>query len=144
MSPLKEKWTHAMGGKGRNLFNWVMKYHKNTILENMLRPKRVTAGLGDLPVQFTTNRVESINNLLKKETNGTLPINQCAAHIQNLVGRQHRNVARALIDRRPYKLDPKYAHFKVNINKWLTWSKVSNTFEVMFWPFSKKIFCLFS
>ena len=85
----------------------------------MLKTHRIAAGLGDPPKQFTTNRVESINNLLKPETNGALSVNQCVSKIRELVERQQRNVQWAIIDKGPFKLHPDYSSFKVELNDWM-------------------------
>jgi len=58
--------------KGKELFNWVARYKSEIMMENMLKPVRRRA-----PPPPPTNRVESLNSLLKLETNGPLPINEC-------------------------------------------------------------------
>ena len=90
----------------------------------MLKPLRIAAGLGNPPQPFTTNRVECINNLLKQETNGPLPVNQCVQRIKQLVERQQRNVRWAIIEKGPYKLHPDYIQYKVDPSEWVNWSEV--------------------
>ena len=59
----------------------------------MSKAIRSKAGLGSPPVKFTTNRVESMNQLLKLETEKKkMTVYDLAVKVQELVERQQRNV----------------------------------------------------
>lgn len=63
----------------------------------MSKAIRSKAGLGFPPVKFTTNRVESMNQLLKLETEKMkMTVYDLAIKIQELVERQQRNVTWAV------------------------------------------------
>ena len=59
----------------------------------MLTTKIVFDCLNNYPPRnFNTNIVESLNSLLKLETNGPMPINECVEKIKKLVEIQQRDV----------------------------------------------------
>ena len=62
------------------------KYKVKCMKETMLKQVRSQAGLDGQ--EFTTNRVESINSLLKLETEGPSTIDDCINKIRRLVERQ--------------------------------------------------------
>ena len=85
----------------------------------MIRPVRIRAGLGDPPVQFTTNRVECINHLLSDEADGqpqNLP--QITKIVRALVERQRKNVEWAIIGKGPYRLHPTLEKHEVSEEAW--------------------------
>ena len=124
LASLKIAWEERLFDKGIQLYTWFNQYQSLTMKNCMLKPLRISAGLGNPPQPFTTNRVESINNLLKKETNGPLPVNQCVQKIKQLVERQQRNVRWAIIEKGPYKLHPDYIQYRVDPSEWVNWSEV--------------------
>jgi len=114
-----------MGKKGEEFFNWFRKHKSTAMRDCMLKPLRRKAGLGIFPKRFTTNRVESVNNLLKLETKGALPVDECIKQISELVMRQRRNIIWAFIGKGPFMLHPSYQSFKVDENVWMSWDEVS-------------------
>ena len=92
---------------------------------HILKPVRIKAGLGNpYPERFSTNRVESINSLLKLETNGSLPVDECVKKIRELVNRQKRNIENAIIGKGPYDIHPNYKSVQVDEATWMTLSEV--------------------
>ena len=70
MAEVGKKWKKQMGIRGENIHLWIAKHKADEMVDSMLRPVRIRAGLGNPAPQFTTNRVECINHLLSDEANG--------------------------------------------------------------------------
>ena len=49
-------------------FQWFVKYCKEEVRVTMLKDQRIKVGLGDPPQPFYTNDVESLNNVIKHQT----------------------------------------------------------------------------
>ena len=124
MVRLKSLWDERLPKRGKQLHGWIKTNHEATMRDYMLKKHRIAAGLGDPPKQFTTNRVESVNNLLKIETNGPLPINQCVQKIKELVERQQRNVESAICGKGSYEVHEDYSSLKVDQCEWMNLTEV--------------------
>ena len=85
---------------------------------------RISVGLGNLPQPFATNRVESINNPLKQETNGPLTVNQCVQRIKQFVERQHSIVRWAVVEKGSFKLQPDNKQYRIDPSDWVSLSGV--------------------
>ena len=98
---------------------WLKCYKSDTIQDTMLRSKRRQAGLGDLPMAFTTNASESINALLKiqvqhKKSDVPLFLEKLKAAIDE----QQREVERAIIDKGKYKFKEAFENLVKSENEW--------------------------
>ena len=47
-------------------FSWFQQYQRNVIAESLVQKVRIEAGLGNPPVPYYTNEVESKNHILKQ------------------------------------------------------------------------------
>ena len=102
----------------------MIKYKADEMVNSMIRPVRIRAGLGDPPVQFTTNRVECINYLLSEEAGGqsqNLP--QSTKIVRTLVERQRKNVEWAIIGKGPYRLHPTLQEHQVSEETWCSMTR---------------------
>ena len=119
MAEIKQIWKERMGSKGEQVHSWVIKYKADEIVNSMIRPVRIQAGLGNPPLQFTTNRVECVNHLLSDEADGqpqNLP--QFTKIARTLVERQRKNVEWAIIGKGPYRLHPSLEKHRVSEETW--------------------------
>ena len=119
MAQIKHIWKERMGSKREEVHSWVIKYKADEMVNSMIRPVRIRAGLGDPTVQFTTNRVECINHLLSDEAGGqpqNLP--QFTKIVRTLVERQRKNVEWAIIGKGPYRLHPTLQEHQVSEETW--------------------------
>lgn len=95
---LKVVWEQLLEQKGLEFYEWFQKQKSNLVINSMLKDVRRNAGLGDPPSTFTTNRVESINSILKLETNKKKKdVYSFIKIVQETVERQQRNIEWAMI-----------------------------------------------
>ena len=100
---------------------WFLKYCRQTVAENMIRPVRERALLGSPPQPYYTNEVESKNNVLKQHLKykaSELP--QFVENMKKLLTEQRREVERAVATTGEYRLSPNYGHLAVSPQKWFT------------------------
>ncbi len=119
MAEVGKKCKEQMGFKGKNIHSWIVKQKADEMINSMLRPIRIRAGLCNPPPQFTTNRVECINHLLSDEANGqsqNLP--KFAKTARDLVERQRKNVEWAVIVKGPYRLHPLLREYEITEEAW--------------------------
>ena len=119
-----------MQKKGKEPYRWFAHYRSVIMRDSMLKSIRTNAGLGDPSRNFNTNRVESLNSLLKLETNGPLPINKYVEKIKKLVERQQRDVIWALIGKGSNKLYPSVEYLQVDSSVWMNWNEVKKYYLI--------------
>lgn len=124
LNSLLNLWKDRLGDKGTEFYRWFTKYKKEVMKSYMLKPVRAKSGLGNPPKKFTTNGVECVNSLLKKETNHALPADQFVAKVSNLVDRQKKNVEWALIGKGPLKMHPSIQSFEISSQRWFQFTQV--------------------
>lgn len=82
---------------GNDLFQWLNE-RSNVIKSSMLKSVRAKAGLSSSDLRFTTNRVESINAVLKLEKGGKkMDVCDFVDMVQKSVERQQRNIKWTII-----------------------------------------------
>lgn len=114
---------------------WFVKYQVQRIKKNMLKPVRVSAGLGSPnPKPFYTNAVESMNRLLSDETDHkpqSMP--EFCEKAKSIALRQQRDVERAIVGLGPYRLHPKIKDMQIDEETWIGLSELerSNYIEMV-------------
>ena len=118
---LEEKWnSHAPG-----FFDWFVKYKTQSVIDSMIKPVRVSAGLGNPPEPYYTNDVESINRVIKRKTNyKTCEWPDFCKLAYDLVKEQDTEVEKALIGIGEYKFKVKYKHLEIPLRKWSSMSAI--------------------
>ena len=84
----------------------------------MTKSVRAACGMGSLPKQFVTNRVECLKSHSKREAGRNVLVDQLVESIQELVERQQRNVEWALLNKGPLKLRISMRHFAIKEDHW--------------------------
>ena len=85
-------------------FQWFKTYHSDLVKEKMLKPVRCKAGLGNPPVQYTTNPNESVNSQVKYKVDyKASELHIFCEKFEELVDMQTRNIELAFtIGNGPY------------------------------------------
>eukprot|EP00794_Sanderia_malayensis_P015515 gene15515-17099_t len=85
----------------------------------MVRHKRTEAGLGDPPIEFTTNNNKAANLVVKKHLDFQMKeLDKFIEEIKELVEQQFRDEDRAIFRRGPYKVSEELRHLAVDSNRW--------------------------
>ena len=113
LGALKPKWDNLeMNSKkcAPEFHDWVVKYHPQMMVKSMIAPVRESAGLGSPPEQYTQNRVESMNRVLKDTSDhhkcSWVQLNDM---LQTIVREEHVGFERALYGSGEYKLKTEYS-----------------------------------
>ncbi len=100
---------------------WFLKYCRQTVAENMIRPVRERALLGSPPQPYYANTVESKNNVLKQQLKyKTAQLPQFVEHMKKLLTEQRREVERAVATTGEYRMSPNHSDLAVSTQKWFT------------------------
>ena len=102
-------------------FSWFLQYQRDVIAESMVQRVRTEAGLGNPPVPYYTNDVESKNHILKQHVYykaSELPT--FVDNMKDLLQQQRKEVERSIIAQGEYKLQENYTKYGVQSVKWFT------------------------
>lgn len=102
-------------------FSWFQQYQRGVIAESMVQMVRTKAGLGNPPVPYYTNEVESKNHILKQHVHykaSELPA--FVDSMKNLLQLQRKEIERSVIAQGEYKLQDDYKKYSVQSTKWFT------------------------
>ena len=84
----------------------------------MLKPKRISCGLGNPPAPFYTNDVESQNNVIKHQTQyKAKELPEFVATIQAMIANQKEGIIRAIAGLGEYQVVDEYKHLQVEARK---------------------------
>lgn len=85
----------------------------------MLKPRRIDAGLGDPPSEYTTNDVEAANGIIKHGLSfDSKKPHEFVEEIKKIVDVQFNNEDRAVLNRGPYSVAEPFKHLAINDSKW--------------------------
>ncbi len=85
----------------------------------MLKPKRVDAGLGDPPTEYTSNDVEAANFMVKHGLSfHPKKPHEFIEEVKNIIDLQYNNEERAVFNRGPYEVAHAFKHLSVDDSKW--------------------------
>ena len=141
VSQLKSVWQTRLSpytGQDNNqdFHDWFVKYQAQRINKSMLKPVRMSAGLGHpIPKPFYTNAVESINRLLSDETDHkpqSMPA--FCDKAKSIAVRQQRDVERAIVGLGPYMLHPKIKDLQIDDETWVSLSESEQSSYVKMFP----------
>ena len=102
-------------------FVWFKRYIAEVIKTTMLRPVRESAGLGNPPMEYC---IESINSTLKQFVNfkkSDWPVFN--DNIKKFVETQQKEVQKAIVGIGQYVLKDEFQHFKVSSSTWFSLSE---------------------
>ena len=105
-------------------YDWFLEHHANTVKDSMLYDVRRSAGLGNPPLPYYTNAVESMNSLLKLRTDfkkQELTVFICK--LKELVENQFAEVDKAVAGIGDYAIHEDYKKFCFTSAKWFTLSE---------------------
>ena len=100
---------------------WFLQYQKNIISQSMVQEVRIKAGLGNPPVPYYTNEVESKNYVLKQHVAykaSALP--KFVDNMKDLFRQQRQEIERAMIGQGEYRLQTSYESYCIHTTKWFT------------------------
>ena len=87
----------------------------------MTQEARIKGGLGNPPIPYYTNEVESKNNVLKQHVSykaSDLP--KFVDHVKDLLQEQRNEVQRSVINQGEYRMQEEFKSFAVDQAKWFT------------------------
>ena len=124
LQALSTKWESfdtASRGNGpmHSFVVWFQKYKADLIKKKMLKPVRSGAGLGDPPLQFTTNASESMNAVLKRKVDykkNELP--EFLKQLKNVIDEQQHELERAIINKGKYRLIVEFRKLEIREDHW--------------------------
>ena len=102
-------------------FSWFQRYQRNVVADSMVQKVRTEAGLGNPPVPYYTNEVESKNHILKQHVQhkaSELPT--FVDNMKDLLQQQRKEIERSIIAQGEYKLQDDYKKYGVQSAKWFT------------------------
>ena len=102
-------------------FSWFLQYQRTVIIESMTQEARIKGGLGNPPIPYYTNEVESKNNVLKQHVSykaSDLP--KFVDHVKDLLQEQRNEVQRSVINQGEYRMQEEFKSFAVDQAKWFT------------------------
>ncbi len=105
-------WVETEKGRLRSLVD--------TLKKCMLKPVRISAGLGNPPNKFDTQRAESFNNTIKDATKRTT-IDQAEIHDiieEKIVKAQEEECVKAICGMGEYRLSSEYKHLSIDAHQW--------------------------
>ena len=126
---LATKWKKldSQGDQSLNSFSrWFYQYKSALVKSSMLKSIRRKGGLGDPPLQFTTNASESVNFVLKSKVDyrkNELP--EFLDKLKSVIDEQERELERAIIGRGKYKLCDDFKRLEISEDEWFTKMSVS-------------------
>ena len=98
---------------------WFKQYKGNLLKKKMLKPVRTKAGLGNQPLQFTTNASESINAVLKRKVGykkSELP--EFLDELRKVIDEQEHELERAVINKGKYRLGVQHRKLEILESHW--------------------------
>ena len=91
------------------------------IQDNMLRPIRLNAGLGNPPEAYYNNMPESANKIIKMGVDFQKnEMSQFNDKMEKVIQQQRRDCESAVINRGPYALTDDYLHLQMSPDKWFS------------------------
>ena len=102
-------------------FSWFQRYQRNVVADSMIQKVRTEAGLGNPPVPYYTNEVESKNHILKQHVHykaSELPT--FVDNMKDLLQQQRKEIERSIIAQGEYRLQGDYKKYGVQSAKWFT------------------------
>eukprot|EP00794_Sanderia_malayensis_P020955 gene20955-23006_t len=119
---VEEKWnareTASKLKTSETFFQWFKK-NKVYMERYMLRHKRTEAGLGDPPIEFTTNNNKAANLVVKIHLSFQMKeLDKFIEEIKELVEQHFRDEDRAIFGRGPYEVSEEFRHLAVDSNRW--------------------------
>lgn len=89
------------------------------MVNSMLKPVRIDAGLGNPPRSYTNNDPEAANFIIKHELNfEAKKPDQFISEIKNIIRMQFSNEERAIFGRGPYRVRQDFTHLEVKDCNW--------------------------
>ena len=98
-------------------YDWFVENSKETIKTTILKSHRVYAGLGNPPVAFYTNDVESRNNVIKQQASYRAHDEELPQFVQSmtrLIISQKKEIERAVIGTGEYRIQPEFSNLWVD------------------------------
>lgn len=91
------------------------------IQDNMLRPIRLNAGLGNPPEAYYNNMPESANKVIKMGVNfRKSEMSEFNGKMEKVIQQQRRDCESAVINRGPYALADEFLHLQMSPEKWFS------------------------
>ena len=103
---------------------WFLQYQRDIISQSMVQEVRIKAGLGNPPIPYYTNEVESKNYVLKQHVAykaSALP--NFVDNMKDLFRQQKLEIERAMIGQGEYRLQTDYESYCIHFTKWFTLSQ---------------------
>ena len=123
----QEKWEKLESDTTKNnppQFFWLYSTQVTAMLETMLAPVQKATRLGSLPIPYTQNAVESVNNLCKAQDQSKkydwATVN---TNLKSIALEQRTEGVKALYGSGVYTLSDKFKELEVPPNVWRTASK---------------------
>ncbi|CAH3047195.1 unnamed protein product, partial [Porites lobata] len=122
---LKNVWderekAHLPAGKQPSFHKYISEKEK-MIQDNMLRPIRLNAGLGNPPEAYYNNMPESANKIIKMGVDFQKnEMSQFNDKMEKVIQQQRRDCESAVINRGPYALTDDYLHLQMSPDKWFS------------------------
>ena len=123
LSRLEEKWNgieqSLYPNKDPCFYNWLVKNEADVMKTSMIAGVRQDAGMGCPPVQYTTNRNESMNRIAQEYANYSRSTwVQLANNMYELIMNEQKEVDKAIYGMGEYRFRPNYKHLKFESSQW--------------------------
>ena len=97
---------------------WFVKHYTDDVKSTMLKPKRILCGLGNPPDPFYTNDVESMNSVIKHQTQyKAQELPDFVKTIEHMIDNQKKEIEKAVVGIGEYQIDSDYKHLLVPARK---------------------------
>ena len=107
-------------GKAPVFSTWYHRYKSAQVKGAMMRALREAAGLGNPPLQYTTNDCETINSMLSKWTSKQMTWDKLARSLQDFVKSKYKEVEMALLGLGDLQVSDDYQHLQKDQVQWRT------------------------
>ena len=116
---LQERWFKLDAEKGKEFYQWFIRYEYHIFKATMLKPVREKAGLRSPPLQFSTNASECVNAILKNKVEykrSELPM--FIQKLKELASDQKKEFESAIINQGNFKLRDRYKFMMISQDRW--------------------------
>ena len=117
--PLWDMLERADTDKEPQFSTWYKRHKAQQCKENMLKPLRQSAGLGEHAKQYTNNDSESLNSVISRFTKGKKTWEEMAKALQDFVESKYKELAMAIHGSGERRVAERFSHLKVSKDKWI-------------------------
>ena len=118
MFNLEAIWNDREFNNPPQFYNWFVEHCMESVKETMLKPLRIAARLGNPPLPFYTNEVESQNNVIKQQLSyRAQELPKFVESMRKMIENQRKDIERAVVSMGEYRLSKDFQHLSVDSRK---------------------------